>query len=799
MSTSFRNLFHQGEVERIEIPIIQRDYAQGRESGGVPRIRKAFLKVLYEALVGGKAVGLDFIYGDVENGRLIPLDGQQRLTTLFLLHWYLAARSGIAGADCDFLGKFTYKTRYSARDFCKNLVAQRPKFPLATSLADWLRDQPWLAGAWRHDPTIQSMLVVLDDIHGLFCGADDAICQAAWQKLVSEDSPAITFKSLPLRGMGSPDKIYIKMNSRGKPLTEFEHFKAEFEQTLRDVSEAHHEQFAGRESPYQEFIRKVDQDWSDLLWPLRGDDDTIDDKFLRLFHFLTDIVIHRQGLVSELGLFDMDINEWAEGVYGKKNGTASLAAQRYLFNALDRLFATFGPLKDAGGITDWFCTIFTEKGYRLGAVAIFDKQVDLFSACCEKYGIMTGKKRPFSLPRTLLLFAVIEFILVDPNPADFAQRVRTVRNLIFASDNEIRLDNFVALLDETSEVIRTGDLTKIQTYNKRQIEQEICKADFLARHHDQPGLREILHRLEDHDLLRGCLAVFDLSTDATTFARRAALFHEVFPEDGTPPFLEIGAALLACGDYSRQASEGRYQFGSPELQSVWRELLSNPGSADFAQTSEVLLTMLDVLATTAGPSIPARLRAIVDDYLAGREKEKKFDWRYYLVKYDDMRAGYSGLYISSSGVKGFDLSMMERWQLNSYYRDPYLLGVVKKCKAKVGQDVAELKHYGWDGYRSKDRWIKLASTDENVMSCRDEGFQLQPPTQVAELTAFTEAVQSHGVGSDHMLRVPQVVIDGVIYDQEDRIEAGAKLLHALISRQPEVAQANLAPEGGFAE
>lgn len=798
MTTSFRNIFRRGDVSRIEIPIIQRDYAQGRQDGDVPRIRKGFLKVLHEALTGGKAVGLDFVYGEVEDGRMIPLDGQQRLTTLFLLHWYLAARCGIVCADCDFLKKFTYETRYSARDFCKNLVTQRPPFPLVTSLSEWLRDQHWYAGAWKHDPSIQSMLVMLDDIHSLFRDADDATCQGAWQQLVSVDAPAITFESLSLNDMGLTDELYIKMNSRGKPLTTFEHFKADFEQTLREVSKAHIVDFDGKETPYQEFIRKVDQDWSDLLWPLRGGDDIIDQEFLRLFRFITDIVTRQNRLPINPDAFDKDIDLWAEGVYGNANLKTPLAAQRYLFDALDSLYAVFGPLKYPNEITNWFRRIFTEKGYSPGAVAIFDKEVNLLGACCEKYGIMAGKKRLFSLQRTLLLFAVIEYLMANPKPEDFNQRLRTVRNLVFASNDEIRVDNFPALLDETSELIRNGDLAKVQTYNTRQIDEERRKVEFLARHSDYPGLRETLDRLEDHDLLRGCIAAFDLGGDAATFARRAGLFHEVFPEDGAQSYQEIGAALLACGDFSFNASEGHFQFGSPELQSVWRELLTGPARDDFARTSKVLLKMLDALANTPGASIPKRLQAISNQYLAEHAAERKFDWRYYLVKYQVMRSGKSGLFVSSTGVMGFDLLMMEKWQVwNSYFRDPYLLAVIENSGVKEDRDVAKLWHYGADGYRPEGRWIELARTSERIMSCRVDGFQLQAPPQGAELAAFTEITNQHGVGADLMLRVPQVVIDGVAYDLEDRILAGARLMRELVFGQPSTKLTSLVPGTGL--
>ena len=70
----------------IEIPIIQRDYAQGRI--GKEYLRASFLKELKEALDNkGKPLKLDFVYGSQENNHLQPLDGQQRLTTLWLLHW----------------------------------------------------------------------------------------------------------------------------------------------------------------------------------------------------------------------------------------------------------------------------------------------------------------------------------------------------------------------------------------------------------------------------------------------------------------------------------------------------------------------------------------------------------------------------------------------------------------------------------------------------------------------------------------------------------------------------------------
>ncbi len=75
------------ENRSVEIPIIQRDYAQGRAKK--QKVRNDFLEALKNALTGNP-VELDFVYGKEENNVLQPLDGQQRLTTLFLLYWFIA-------------------------------------------------------------------------------------------------------------------------------------------------------------------------------------------------------------------------------------------------------------------------------------------------------------------------------------------------------------------------------------------------------------------------------------------------------------------------------------------------------------------------------------------------------------------------------------------------------------------------------------------------------------------------------------------------------------------------------------
>jgi hypothetical protein len=208
-------------------------------------------------------------------------------------------------------------TRYSSRDFCAKLAAQRPCFPIGR-LSEWIRDQSWFFGAWRHDPTIQSMLVVLDDIHDLLRGSN---CVAAWQGLVRRDRPPIVFHVLPINDMGLTDDLYIKMNSRGKPLTKFEHFKANLEETIRDASA----------EQYREFSRKIDNVWADLLWPLRGGNDVVDDEFTRYFRFVTDVLAYWRAMNVSAEVMDKDIDSGAALVYGARNPKWE-TNQRFLFD-----------------------------------------------------------------------------------------------------------------------------------------------------------------------------------------------------------------------------------------------------------------------------------------------------------------------------------------------------------------------------------------------------------------------------------------------------------------------------------
>ena len=160
----YNTLYNILRKQRIEIPIIQRDYAQGREDKVY--LRERLLGKMIKALQSksdNEALSLDFVYGTNEHGATWPLDGQQRLTTLWLLHWYLAVRTNNLATAKEWLSNFTYETRTTSRDFCKSLCELDAEAfnQSGMKLVDFIKNQTWFYSKYKLDPTIQGMLRTL--------------------------------------------------------------------------------------------------------------------------------------------------------------------------------------------------------------------------------------------------------------------------------------------------------------------------------------------------------------------------------------------------------------------------------------------------------------------------------------------------------------------------------------------------------------------------------------------------------------------------------------------------------------
>ena len=147
---SFKELI---EKYVVVIPMLQRDFAYGRADEYEKR--ENFLRNLKSYLNDGTPHELDFVYGSVdEKSNLKLLDGQQRITTLFLLHWYLSLVKDPSGNHhfnefkdmmslVDGGSRFSYRTRFSSTDFCNVLVLLNYKgVDYVEKYADDIEDLP---------------------------------------------------------------------------------------------------------------------------------------------------------------------------------------------------------------------------------------------------------------------------------------------------------------------------------------------------------------------------------------------------------------------------------------------------------------------------------------------------------------------------------------------------------------------------------------------------------------------------------------------------------------------------------
>lgn len=297
---------------KIVIPIIQRDYAQGRK--GKEHIREKFLTQIRSALCGNQSGELDFVYGTTKVGVFYPLDGQQRLTTLWLLHWFVASKAKMLNDDTKkVLKKFSYETRTSSREFCEKLC------DYCGDVAD-IQSQTWFYATWKQDPTIQSMLRMLETMKTHF--KEDYVdhYKDLWGKLVDTNCP-LKFSKLEITSEELPvsDDLYIKMNARGKPLTSFENFKADLAGHIAKtaIDKSASETWNMLTDPSNGFSISMDTTWMNIFWRNRSKSNSIDEiYFAFLNRFFFNAYVLQLKAAETLGdpIFDH--------LYGQKNKTS---------------------------------------------------------------------------------------------------------------------------------------------------------------------------------------------------------------------------------------------------------------------------------------------------------------------------------------------------------------------------------------------------------------------------------------------------------------------------------------------
>lgn len=663
------NNSHAGEIQTLRslitkydelptyiiIPKIQRDYAQGRV--GKESLRKNFLNDLFEVIDTTHSVPrlYDYIYGQLEKPNpdhpesyyFYPVDGQQRLTTMFLLHLYIGKR---AGQHTDFLKYFSYQTRNSSKLFCEMLCGIESKE--FADIISYIKDSDRFTSHWNNDPTISSMMRMLEDIHQRFKIKGSLCTQAYFEQCWNNLVKNVQFWMLNLSDLETTDDIYIKMNSRGKGLTPFENFKAELDNLVATK---------GQEFVEGEYTMQIDTTWTNLFWNYRDKsldltetdlantealdytDNGLDNKMLNFFRNYFVLLGLKTG--------ELSCSKEAEKLSAIELAERVVESSPKIFNEIKSILDFFSEKQKNGiEIRNWFAGFLTA----IPEEKRFEKDKDSLDVRINPNPLST-KDAPidylalFMRPQVTMnekLFAEGLFYLILNRPLVFEamnhedpdfENLRMLRNLIVNSeihdDDKDYHRNSMKQNLEAVDLLMSRGLQAVKEHKSEfsgvQIEQEISKCNWLA----QASIAEqvAMKQLENHSVLRGNLKVlYALSPlSLTKINNFRGLFKHNIDYD------EIEQIALAYDDYGIKNGNAR-NYAEGTLNS-WRDRIfvnSNIYSVEMFEK------MLNNGAKTYQDYILYR-----DAFYVEANTKKHYEWPYYLSKYESMRWAPKGYYL----------------------------------------------------------------------------------------------------------------------------------------------------------
>jgi hypothetical protein len=637
---NFKNLINKYS---IQIPIIQRDYAQGRDEIKVKEIRDNFLETIKNKLEKNEILHLDFVYGSIKNNNFIPLDGQQRLTTLFLLYFYFGKKEN---QNIEYLSKFTYETRSSSREFCQKLVSSNIDLT-QDILSEQIKESSWFLPYWDNDPTIKSVFIMLDSIHQKFR-----------DKTFFSELDNITFEFFELEKFGLDDDLYIKMNARGKPLTPFENFKASFEAILEKIDK----------DLKNEFSNKIDKEWIDIFWKYKDKDYLIDEAFMNYFYYITEMLYIKQNRVFK-ELSNIELKAKVNEIYNNSENI------KFLFDSIDNL----------PKILDSFEEIFSKNQYEINKICLFDNDINLSEKII--------KQKPVSLEQKIILFIAINHCIEFEINDNLKNLIRVMRNLLIRIrglkqsqlyyTQNLRYENLNAIInfalnfigkDVYQSLITESFDLKYTAISKDSLSQEESKAQLMDK---DENFKSLIFELEDFKYLKGDINNF-LIDDIEKFKNYKNSIIEIYAQVNDTLIVQV---MLTCGNYGLwrgwAGGSSKYFFGKNKY---WDIILTNSDKRDFFHQ------FLDQYLEN-NKSLHKMKKVFLDSYT-------KKDWRYYFIKYDEM-INTEALLSKDNNVYAwhddFSLEKMGGANLNAYHINSYIRTVA--IKNKLSYTV-----FKWDGY-----------------------------------------------------------------------------------------------------
>jgi hypothetical protein len=603
--------------ENVEIPIVQRDYAQGRKGESATLVRQKLLADMKSAILGKTPpLDLNFVYGKTNGKKFIPVDGQQRLTTLFLLHLYALKDDD---SQTELLNRFTYETRTSSRDFLIKLTQNRSEI-FATELlpSEEIKDSEWFVSGWKNDPTIQSVFVMLDDIKEVFGVSVDNLSE----RLLDNNIKPLVFKFLDIKDLGMEDSLYIKLNARGKPLTLFEEFKAQLIGRLKELM------------PMDfvcDFEHRFDTLWADLFWSLG------EIKFDKVYLSFFGVHLMNKGIIST------DV-KWSNA---------------FDFNKIDK--DTFMTVYYT---LNYICENLKSKAHKFILEALVDRPIYpqrvLFHAVTtylfNSKGISNGNMAQW--------LRIIKNLTLN-SPIDSPDRFRAAISGINGLDK-----NWEDLLDHFA---KNGN---ISGFLAAQVKEEQHKARIIKKDEE---FKKAIYDAEKHLYFSGQIRsalyyainddVADINVFSSYWNKIANLFETTTSKYGQQQNHLLRRALLSFGDYTLAVESYKTLCVDDP-----KEGTSTPSLKRlFSIKSDCVKHLLDTI--TEDNDVSEQLKDIIKN-----SDIPQTDWRYCFVKYPILFRYMQSSCFRLRNIGGNKLILVPKQKSTGYNYDLYLSALYEALK-----------------------------------------------------------------------------------------------------------------------
>ena len=276
---SLRNLF--SDNHKIIIPDLQRDYCWGRtngESDGMNLVQ-TFVENLLDHNHYELNLGLLYAY-EAPTGHIQLCDGQQRITTLFLLLGHLNKRtekdellnlviSEQEQAD-DWEPYLQYSIRESSLYFLSDLTRYffRSEYKIKTSD---ICKQSWYFKDYDYDPSIQSMIAAMQIIEDILDNKE--FSSADFKEIGLNLANNLSFLYYDMGNRTNGEETFVVINTTGEPLSSSENLKPNLINAQSEILQ----------SKYAETW----ESWEHYFWKARKQNDTADNGMQEFFRWIT--------------------------------------------------------------------------------------------------------------------------------------------------------------------------------------------------------------------------------------------------------------------------------------------------------------------------------------------------------------------------------------------------------------------------------------------------------------------------------------------------------------------------------